>query len=39
MLNALFELLINGDYISWWNTVGIAEDHALIDALLTLTGR
>lgn len=39
MLNALFELLINGDYTTWWNTVGIAEDHALIDALLTLTGR
>lgn len=39
MLLALFELVINGDYTPWWNTIGIAEDHALIDALLTLTRR
>lgn len=34
MLYALIALL-NGDYLPWWNRFGIAEDHPMIDLILT----
>lgn len=39
MIDALFQLLVHGDYIPWWNSIGIAEDHPLIDLILYATGR
>lgn len=39
MLEALTTLIIHGDYITWWNTIGISEDSPLIDLILTITGR
>lgn len=39
MLEALTALITHGDYTTWWNTIGISEDHWLIDLILTATGR
>ena len=39
MLNALSSLILNGDYIPWWNSIGVAEDHPIIDLILSATGR
>lgn len=39
MLEALFALIVHGDYITQWNAYGIAEDHWFIDMVLSSTGR
>lgn len=38
MLNAFIQLIFHGDYTPWFNTIGLAEDHPLIDLILTLNG-
>lgn len=39
MINALLELLINGNYITWWGTyMNIHEDHWFIDYALKFAG-
>lgn len=40
LATAAHDLLVYGDYTGgWYTTLGINEDHRLIDVLLTLTGR
>lgn len=39
MLDAFTALIFHGDYTPWFNTIGVAEDHPLIDLILTILGK
>lgn len=39
LITAIADLIILGDYTSPLRTIGLEEDHPLIDLILTITGR
>lgn len=39
LIHALITLIVEGDYLGTLDNYGIPEDHPLVDAILTATGR